>query len=107
MTTKSQATIEGLYHVPENGKTEIVDGELILRAPTGFWPGLATGTIYGSLGDHERKTKSGYAFPDNAGFKVELPNRSSFSPDAAWYRDKLTGMGFPEGAAGCATRGRA
>ena len=67
MTTKTQATIEDLYHVPENGKAEIVDGELILMAPTGFWPSRAAGAIYRSLSNHEHKTKLGYAFPDNAG----------------------------------------
>ncbi len=106
MITKIQATIEDLYHVPENGKAEIVDGELILMAPTGFWPSRAAGSIYRSLSDHERKTKSGYAFPDNAGFGVNLPNRSSFSPDAAWYTGKPTGMGFLEGAPVFATEVR-
>ncbi|HLG17728.1 MAG TPA: Uma2 family endonuclease [Blastocatellia bacterium] len=98
MTTKTQATIEDLYHVPENGKAEIVDGELTLMAPTGFWPSRAVGAIYRSLTDHERNTKSGYAFPDNAGFRVSLSNRDSFSPDAAWYTGEPTGMRFPEGA---------
>jgi Uma2 family endonuclease len=98
MTTKTQATIEDLYQVPENGKAEIVNGELILMAPTGFWPSRAAGAIYRSLSDHERRTKAGYAFPDNAGFRVSLPNRDSFSPDAAWYIGSPTGMRFPEGA---------
>ena len=96
MTTKTQATIEDLYQV--EGKAELVDGEIALMAPTGFWPSRAAGAIYRSLSNHESKTKSGYAFPDNAGFKVKLPNRSSFSPDAAWYTGKPTGMGFLEGA---------
>ena len=98
MTTKTQATIEDLYHVPENGKAEIVNGELILMAPTGFWPSRAAGAIYRSLSDHEGRTRAGYAFPDNAGFRVNLPNRNSFSPDAAWYTGNPTGMRFPEGA---------
>lgn len=98
MTTKTQATIEDLYHVPENGKAEIVNGELILMAPTGFWPNRAAGAIYRSLYEHERKTKSGYAFSDNAGFAVNLPNRDSFSPDAAWYSGRPTRMRFLEGA---------
>jgi hypothetical protein len=41
MSIKSQATIEDLYHVPENGKAEIVDGELRLMSPTGDLPGRA------------------------------------------------------------------
>ena len=38
MTTKTQATVEDLYHVPENGKAEIVNGELVRMAPTGYLP---------------------------------------------------------------------
>ena len=97
MTTKSQATVEDLYHLPENGKAEIVNGEIVRMAPTGFWPSRAAGAIYRSLSEHERRTKAGYAFPDNAGFKVNLPNRQTFSPDAAWYTGKPTGMRFLEG----------
>jgi Uma2 family endonuclease len=67
-------------------------------SPTGFWPARASGTIYASLREHERKTKSGFAFPDNAAFIVDLPNRRSFSPDAAWYTGKPTGMRFMEHA---------
>jgi Uma2 family endonuclease len=98
MTTKTQATIDDLYHVPENGKAEILNGELILMAPTGFWPSRAAGEIYSSLRQHERLTKSGYALSDNTGFHVTLPNRESFSPDASWYTGRPTGMKFPEGA---------
>jgi Uma2 family endonuclease len=47
---------------------------------------------------HERATKSGYAIADNVGFRADLPNRESFSPDAAWYIGELTGMKFLEGA---------
>jgi Uma2 family endonuclease len=66
MTAKTKATIEDLYHVPENGKAEIVNGELLVMEPTGFWPIRSSGAIYRSLSDHERKTRSGYAIPDTA-----------------------------------------
>lgn len=98
MTTKTGLTIEDLYSVPENRKAEIVNGELILMSPTGFWPARAGGAVYRSLSDHERRTRSGFAIPDNTGFKVDLPNRESFSPDAAWHVGKPTGMRFLEGA---------
>src|SRR4051812_46949759 len=98
MTTKLQATIEDLYHIPEHGKAELVDGEIVRMSPTGFWPSRAGGEVYASLRQHEHKTKSGYAVPDNAGFIVNLPNRKSFSPDAAWYTGKPTRMRFLEGA---------
>lgn len=98
MNPKTQATIEDLYRVPENGKAELVNGELVLMAATGFLPGRASGEIYVSLRDYERRTKTGYALPDNVGFIVNLPNRRSFSPDAAFHRGKPTGGKFLEGA---------
>lgn len=41
MSTKTEATIDDLYRVPENGKAEIVNGELVLMSPTGGVPGRA------------------------------------------------------------------
>ncbi|MGA7953201.1 MAG: Uma2 family endonuclease [Gloeobacterales cyanobacterium] len=98
MSTEIQATVEDLYHVPENGKAEIVNGELALMAPTGGVPSRASGEIYVSLREYERQTGRGYAFPDNAGFIVNLPNRRSFSPDAGFYVGELKGGQFLEGA---------
>jgi len=98
MPTKTEATIEDLYFVPENGKAEIVNGELILMPPTGGVPGRSGGKIFISLEGYERRTKSGYAFPDNVGFIVNLPHRRSFSPDAAFYMGELRGGKFLEGA---------
>jgi Uma2 family endonuclease len=98
MSTKTEATIEDLYRVPDNGKAEIVNGELVLMSPTGGVPGRASGEIYVSLREYERQTRTGYAFPDNVGFVVNLPNRRSFSPDAAFYVGELKGGQFLEGA---------
>jgi Uma2 family endonuclease len=98
LSTKIEATIEDLYRVPENGKAEIVNGELVLMSPTGGVPGRAAGAIYISLHDYERRVGGGYAFPDNVGFVVNLPNRRSFSPDTAFYRGELRGGLFLAGA---------
>ena len=98
MTPKTEATIDDLYRVPENGKAELVNGELVLMSPTGGVPGRAAGEIYISLHDYEKRVGGGYAFPDNVGFIVNLPNRRSFSPDAAFYRGELRGGLFLEGA---------
>jgi len=98
MSTKTEARVEDLYCVPENGKAEIVNGEMVLMVATGFLPGRAGGEIYASLRDYERCTKSGYALPDNVGFLVNLPNRCSFSPDAAFYIGQPTGGKFLNGA---------
>src|SRR5690606_984676 len=43
-------------------------------------------------------TGLGYAFPDNVGFIVNLPNRGSFSPDAAFYIGELAEEDFLPGA---------
>lgn len=96
MTTKTQATIEDLYQV--EGKAELVDGEIVLMSPTGDMPSFAAGEIFAGLREHARRTKSGRAVTDNAGFRVDLPNRGSFSPDAAFYNGKRAGMKFFEGA---------
>ncbi len=98
MTTRTEATIDDLYRVPENGKAELVNGELVLMSPTGGVPGRAAGRIYRSLDDYERSGGDGYAFPDNVGFIVNLPNRRSFSPGAAFYKGELRGGLFLEGA---------
>jgi Uma2 family endonuclease len=66
-------------------------------SPTGGLPGYAAGEIVDSLRDYARHAKTGYAIGDNVGFVVELPNRDSFSPDAAFYTGELT-MKFVQGA---------
>lgn len=98
MSTRTEATIEDLYHVPENGKAEIVDGELRLMSPTGDLPSRAGGEIFVSLHGYERRTGQGRAYPDNAAFIVNLPNRRSFSPDVAYYIGPRTRGKFLEGA---------
>ena len=90
------ATVKDLYRV--DGKAEIVHGALVLMSPTGDMPSRASGNVYISLREYERRTRLGRAYTDNVGFIVNLPNRKSFSPDAAFYTGKRTGMKFLEGA---------
>src|SRR5260370_8543639 len=77
------ATIDDLYRVSENGKAEIVEGELVLRCPTGFLPGRASWAICASLRNYEEETDRGHAIPDNVGFIVPLPNLPPFAPHSA------------------------
>lgn len=98
MTVIHPATIQDLESVPENSKAELVDGALVVMSPTGFLPNYASGEIYASLREYARHHRTGYAIGDNAGFIVNLPHRTSFSPDAAFYIGKPTGMRFLEGA---------
>jgi len=97
MPTKTPATAFDLGRVRENGKAELVGGELVLMSPTGGKPGWAASRIWRSLDDYEGRVGGGYAFGDNVGFLVDLPHRKSFSPDAAFFRGILR-MGFQEGA---------
>ncbi len=98
MTTKPEATIADLYHIPNNAKAELVAGEVVLISPTGDMPSRAAGTIYLHLRLYERETGRGYAYAGNTRFIVDLPNRRSFSPDAAFYTGERTGMRFLQGA---------
>lgn len=98
MHSRAKATVEELYRVPDNGKAEIVDGEIVTMSPAGGIPGRAGGEIYRNLDDYERSRGRGYAFPDNVGFLVDLPRRGSFSPDAAFHAGPLQGGRFLEGA---------
>src|SRR5215831_859890 len=98
MPIKTQATLEDLYRVPEHGKAEIVNGELRFMSPTGDLPGSAAGEIFVSLRAHARRTGVGRAYTDNVGFVVNLRNRKSFSPDAAFYVGSRAGGKFLQGA---------
>jgi Uma2 family endonuclease len=93
MAIRAGATLADLYRVPDKGKAELVNGDLVLMSPTGGVPGRAAGRIYRSLDDYERESGGGYAFPDNVGFVVDLPDRRSFSPDAAFWVGELPAGG--------------
>lgn len=95
MTSKTQVTIEDLYRT--KSKAELVNGGVVLMSPTGDEPNYAAAEIFVSLRSYARKTKRGRAVTDNAGFRVNLPDRQSFSPDAAFYVGPRAGMKFFEG----------
>ena len=96
MSTKVEATIDDLYNV--EGKAELVNGEIILMSPTGELPGYAGDEITSSLRNYSKQRKLGRAVGDNKGFVVDLVHRQSFSPDAAFYVGRTSGMKFYQGA---------
>jgi Uma2 family endonuclease len=71
-----------------------VDGKIVEMGPTGARAGRASLEITVSLAQHERKGLEGWALGDNVGFLVDLPNRLSFCPDAAWYVASIDTMKF-------------
>ena len=90
------ATLEDLTYA--SGKAELVDGRIVSMAPTGGAPGYAGDEIFVSLRAYARRVQRGIAVGDNKGFRVSLPHRQSFSPDAAYYTGPHPGMNFYAGA---------
>ncbi len=96
MIAKVQATITDLYKTSD--KAELVNGALQVMSPTGGAPGYAGDEIFAALREYAKRKKKGRAVSDNKAFRVHLPNRESFSPDAAYYVGPDPGMKFYEGA---------
>jgi Uma2 family endonuclease len=88
MSLRTEATIDDLYRV--RGKAELVRGEIVLMSPTGGLPGYAAGRVWRSLDTYAHCRGHGYAIGGNVGFIVDLPDRKSFCPDAAYYVGRLT-----------------
>jgi Uma2 family endonuclease len=99
MQTKAEATVEDLYHAPDDGNYEIVDGRLVYMPPTGDEPNYAAAEVFASLREYVRKTGKGRARTDGVAYIVDLPNRKSFSPDASYsLHFRPRNMRFVEGA---------
>jgi Uma2 family endonuclease len=96
MTTKTRATIDDLFRF--KGKAELINGEIVHMPATGGMPGFAGDAILMSLWQYTKQTKHGRAIGDNRAFRVHLPHRESFSPDAAYYTGPKPTMKFFEGA---------
>jgi Uma2 family endonuclease len=82
------ATIDELRQVRQ--KAELVGGRIVLMTPAGGYHGYASSQIVASLREYARSTGAGYALGDNIGFRVALPERQSFSPDAAFFVGPLS-----------------
>jgi Uma2 family endonuclease len=92
MVANLEATIEDLYRI--DGKAEIVNGEIVPIPPAGAASGYAAGEVSASLAEYCRRRRNGYAVGGNAAFVVNLANRKSFSPDAAYHTGSWPGMNF-------------
>ncbi len=100
LDVSTKTSVDGLWQqlarTPE--KAEIVNGKVVTMPPTGDDPNHAGFEIAVSLRQYVKEHGTGRAVTDNAAFKVDLPKRKSFSPDAAFFTGKRAGMGFFEGA---------
>ena len=96
LLTKTKATYDDLMQA--EGKAELIDGEIVRFMSTRGDAGFAGDEIFSWLREYSRRTRWGRAIGDNKGFKVNLPRRQSFSPDAAFYVGPNPGKKFYEGA---------
>lgn len=97
-TVKTPATVDDLYHVPDDGYTyELVNEGLVRMAPTGDDPNYVAGEVYSSLRLYARRIGRGRARTDGVAYTVDLPRRRSFSPDASFSFHR-SGMTFVAGA---------
>lgn len=76
------------------GKAEIVNRHIEELPMTGDEPGFAADEIYVALRAYALSEGTGRAVADGKGFLCELPNRQSFSPDAAFYTGPSGGKRF-------------
>ncbi len=76
-----EATLEDLYAV--EGNAELVDGRLVLMAPSSGAHNRAARNIVVRLTEYEWEHGGGNAYVDGIGFIASA--RRTFSPDAAWY----------------------
>lgn len=89
--TLTEQLIAELHKI--DGKAEIVGGRIVMMSPTGDMPSSGGFAIAVSLREYASKF-GGRAYPDNAAYLVDLPNRKSFSPDASYYTGPRTKMKF-------------
>ena len=81
--TRTDPLVEEL--MATEGKAEIIGGKVVHLPMTGDEPAYAAFEISVSLRTYARETGVGRAVQDGVGFLCDLPNRRSFSPDAAFY----------------------
>lgn len=100
MIMSTTLDIEALFTqlASTEGKAELIDGEIVLMSPTGPWPGYAGDRIFISLFNYTQITKIGIACSDNKIFRVRMPRRQSFSPDAAYFIGTKKAMKYYDGA---------
>ena len=87
--TKTDELMEQLMRI--EGKAEIVGGRIQKFMPTGKEPGLSALQIVVSLYMYAQRIGRGRAVGDNVIFSVDLPNRKTFSPDAAYIDEERDG----------------
>ena len=81
-----------------SNRVEMAGPASVASAPIGHMRAYAAGEIFASLRAYARKTGVGLAVTDGAGFRVDLIDRSSFSPDVGYWIGPLPWMECYPGA---------
>ena len=85
--THAAATIDDLFRL--DGKAELIEGRIVRLPPSGDMPGHAADVTMLALRAYVRERKHGHAVGGTRVFRVDLPHRQSFSPDAAFHAGGL------------------
>ncbi len=98
MTVAADIDVEALFEELSRieGKGEIVDGRVVELEGTAPWPGRAGDMVLFALWTYAKQIKKGAATGGNV-FRVNLLNRFSFSPDAAYHIGSCQPMKYYEG----------
>ena len=85
MPTETLMTAEQLLHNPiPNKRTELVNGRLIVREPTGYPHGRAAARMLIAIGQHVVATKSGEILTAETGFTLRRGPDTVRAPDVAY-----------------------
>ena len=90
-TTHKTWTDEELMALPDDGKYEVVDGELLHMSPAGGRHGDVVAEILAQIRIFAKEGRLGYVFDGQTGFR--FPDGNLRSPDASF----VAAAGLPEG----------
>lgn len=84
MTTTKLLTAAQFGAIDEDGRFDLIDGEVLRMAPTKPWHGAVAANIAYALSDYARATGRGRVFTAETGFLVARNPDSVLCPDASF-----------------------